>query len=73
MDITEKLISSMVKEITGSYKIAYPANGPDQPPVVIDFTPPFKRVSMIRGIEEAAGISIPTDLHAESTRVRLRR
>lgn len=66
--ITEKLISSMVKEITGGYKIAYPANGPDQPPVVIDFTPPFKRISMIKGIEEAAGISIPADLEAETTR-----
>lgn len=71
MDITEKLISSMVKEITGSYKIAYPANGPDQPPVVIDFTPPFKRISMIKGIEDAAGIKIPVDLEAESTRVFL--
>jgi lysyl-tRNA synthetase class 2 len=65
MDMTEKLISSMVKEITGSYKIAYPANGVDQPPVVIDFTPPFRRISMIQGIEEAAGIKVPVDLHAE--------
>lgn len=58
-------LTAMVKEITGSYKIAYPANGPDQPPVIIDFTPPFKRVSMIKGIEDAAGIKIPTDLNSE--------
>ena len=68
LTLTETMISGMVKEITGGYKIAYPANGPDQPPVIIDFTPPFKRVSMIKGIEAAAGISIPTDLEAESTR-----
>ncbi len=62
-----EIAAAMVKEITGGYKIAYPANGPDQPPTIIDFTPPFKRISMIKGIEEAAKISIPTDLEAECT------
>ncbi len=41
MDMTEDMVSSMVKEIKGTYKIQYHANGPDQDPVEIDFTPPW--------------------------------
>ena len=52
----------IVKDITGSYVIKYHANGPDQPPIEIDFTPPFRRISMISGLEEALGIKLPTDL-----------
>eukprot|EP00455_Lapot_gusevi_P006054 TRINITY_DN1258_c0_g1_i1.p1 TRINITY_DN1258_c0_g1~~TRINITY_DN1258_c0_g1_i1.p1 ORF type:complete len:601 (-),score=247.62 TRINITY_DN1258_c0_g1_i1:36-1781(-) len=68
MDITERLVSNLVKEVTGSYVVPYPANGPDQPPVMINFEPPFRRVSMIRGLEEAANIQIPQDLASEETR-----
>ena len=39
--MTEELVSSMVKEIKGSYKISYHANGPYKDPVEIDFTPPW--------------------------------
>ena len=39
--MTEQMISQMVLEIKGSYKISYHANGPDEPPVEIDFTPPW--------------------------------
>lgn len=34
----------MVKEITGGYKILCHSNGRDQPPIEIDFTPPFRYV-----------------------------
>lgn len=37
MDLTERLISSVVKELTGSYVVEYAGNK-------IDFTPPWKRV-----------------------------
>ena len=40
-DLTEQMISQMVLEIKGSYKISYHANGPDEAPVEIDFTPPW--------------------------------
>lgn len=40
-DMTEQMISQMVLEIKGSYKISYHANGPEEPPVEIDFTPPW--------------------------------
>ena len=42
MHMTEELISGMVKAIKGSYVIEYHVNGPDAPPITIDFTPPFK-------------------------------
>lgn len=42
MAMTEEMLSGMVKDIHGSYKIQYHPNGPDHPPVEIDFTPPFK-------------------------------
>jgi len=71
MAITEEMLSGMVKEICGSYKIKYHANGLDKEPIEIDFTPPFKRYSMIPALEEFAGIKIPTDLTSEETRLFL--
>ncbi|KAK8523192.1 hypothetical protein V6N13_113144 [Hibiscus sabdariffa] len=43
MELTEKMLSGMVKELTGVYKIKYHANGLDNDPIEIDFTPPFRR------------------------------
>ncbi|PPS05865.1 hypothetical protein GOBAR_AA14797 [Gossypium barbadense] len=47
MGIIEKLLSGMVKEMTGSHKIKYHGNGFDSEPVEIDFTPPFRRIDLI--------------------------
>jgi lysyl-tRNA synthetase, class II len=52
MNLSEKLIAGMVKALTGSYVIEYHNEGPDGPATKIDFTPPFKRVSMKSGLEE---------------------
>ncbi len=61
------MISGMVKDITGSYVIPYSAEEGCEP-VMIDFSPPWKRVSMIEGLEEATGEKFPAmdspDLHA---------
>lgn len=63
MEITENMLSGMVYELTnGSYKIKYHADGLDKDPIEIDFTPPFRRIDMIEGLEEMAGLSIPKDL-----------
>eukprot|EP00271_Cylindrocystis_brebissonii_P000570 TRINITY_DN10680_c0_g1_i2.p1 TRINITY_DN10680_c0_g1~~TRINITY_DN10680_c0_g1_i2.p1 ORF type:complete len:670 (+),score=152.57 TRINITY_DN10680_c0_g1_i2:367-2376(+) len=62
MKMTEDLFSGMVLEITGSYKILYHANGTENEPVEIDFTPPFRRIPMIKGLRELAGLDIPDDL-----------
>ena len=59
MDITEALLSGMVKSITGGYKVQYHPKGPEEDPITIDFTPPFKRVKMIPALEEALGVTFP--------------
>lgn len=51
MTMTEELFSNMVKEITGGYVIKYHPDGPDGQEMTIDFTPPFKRISMVSGLE----------------------
>jgi len=68
MTLTEEMVAGMVKEVTGSHKILYHANGPDAPPVPIDFTPPFRRIPMISGLEEALKVKLPQDLTTEETR-----
>ena len=58
MDMCEELISGLVKKTTGGYKIKYSPK-PGMPEVEIDFTPPFKRISMMEGIEEKIGKKLP--------------
>ena len=58
MDMCEEMISGMVKAITGGYKIMYSPK-PGLPEVEVDFTPPFKRISMIEGLEEAMKMKLP--------------
>lgn len=58
LQMTEDMISGMVKEITGGYVIPYAAEEGHEP-VMIDFTPPWKRVPMISGLEEAIGEKFP--------------
>ncbi|KFK25043.1 hypothetical protein AALP_AA8G059200 [Arabis alpina] len=65
MDMTEGLLSGMVKELTGGYKIKYHANGYDKEPIEIDFTPPFRRIDMVEDLEKIAKINIPKDLASE--------
>lgn len=48
----------MVKSIAGSYVIPYAAEEGGEP-VMIDFTPPWRRISMIEGLEEACGVKFP--------------
>lgn len=59
MSITESLLSGMVKSLKGSYKITYHPDGPDGQEYEIDFTPPFKRLPMIPGLEAAMGEKLP--------------
>ncbi|XP_003486141.1 lysine--tRNA ligase isoform X3 [Bombus vosnesenskii] len=59
MSITEDMVSGMVKAIHGSYKITYHPDGPEGEAIEIDFTPPFKRVSMIKTLEEILKFKLP--------------
>ena len=61
MTMTEEMVSQLVLKVTGGYKIQYHANGHDQDPVEIDFSPPFKRISMLDGLKEH-GIEVPLPL-----------
>lgn len=63
----------MVKEITGNHSVTYHTQ--DRRAIEMDFSPPFKRISMISGLEERlrkrlgdSELTIQTDLEAESTR-----
>lgn len=44
MTMTEEMLSGLVMELTGGYKISYHADGYDNDPIQIDFTPPFRFV-----------------------------
>jgi lysyl-tRNA synthetase class II len=57
-----------ISTIQGTHKIQYHANGPDQPPIEIDFSRPWRRISMVSGLEEALGIKLPGDLDSPETR-----
>uniref|UniRef100_A0A8C5T8F5 Lysine--tRNA ligase n=1 Tax=Malurus cyaneus samueli TaxID=2593467 RepID=A0A8C5T8F5_9PASS len=60
MEITENLLSGMVKHITGSYKITYHPDGQDGQAYEIDFTPPFRRISMVYDLEKVLGVKFPS-------------
>ncbi|MBU5690123.1 MAG: lysine--tRNA ligase [Candidatus Aenigmatarchaeota archaeon] len=51
MKLTEELYTSIVKEIKGGYKIKYQGKE-------IDFTPPWKKLTMEQAIKEFAGIDV---------------
>ncbi|XP_031373889.1 LOW QUALITY PROTEIN: lysine--tRNA ligase, cytoplasmic-like [Punica granatum] len=65
MSLTERMLSGMVMELTGGYKIKYHTNGLDKDPIEIDFTPPFRRIDMVEELEKVAGLSIPRDFSSE--------
>ena len=54
MAFTEKMLAEMVMNLHGSHKIKFHPEGKGEgmPEIEIDFTPPFKRIPMIKGLEE---------------------
>jgi lysyl-tRNA synthetase, class II len=59
IEMTETLLSGMVKSIHGSYKVKYHPDGPEGKEYEIDFTPPFRRVSMISTLEKLLKVKFP--------------
>ncbi|KAM3828741.1 lysine--tRNA ligase isoform 2-T2 [Vipera latastei] len=59
MEITEQMISGMVKHISGGYKVTYHPEGPEGQAYEIDFTPPFRKISMVGELEKALGVKLP--------------
>lgn len=67
MNLTEDMLSSMVKELTGSYKIQFHPDPVDNPDKVleIDFSPPWRRMSMLEELEKCLGEKLPEDIESE--------
>ncbi|VAI01272.1 unnamed protein product [Triticum turgidum subsp. durum] len=65
MELTETILSGMVRELTGGTRIKYHANGADNPPIEIDFTPPYRRIDMMQELKSIAGLDIPSDLSSD--------
>lgn len=51
--------AGMVKYITGGYKITYHPDGPEGQAYEVDFTPPFRRLSMTHDLEKIMGVKFP--------------
>merc|ERR1712002_1427264 len=73
IEITEKLLSGMVKAIFGTYKVTFHPDGPEGEAKEIDFTPPFKRLRMFPDLERILGVQLPypENLHTEESRLAL--
>lgn len=59
MTLTEEMVSGMVKSIHDSYQVKYHPDGPDGEEIIVDYTPPFKRVPMIPTLEKELGVTFP--------------
>jgi lysyl-tRNA synthetase class 2 len=66
MELTERFLSGLAKHITGGYQVTYHPKGKESEPITIDFTPPFRRISMIQGLEEALNIKFPKEMDMAS-------
>ena len=67
MKMTEDMVSGIVKDITGGYKITYHPQGPGTEGVELDFTPPWKRYSMVEELEHQGGFKVPMPLESQET------
>lgn len=69
MQLTETLLCGLVKTITGSTKIIYHAEGPEGEAWEADFTPPFKKLDLMKGLEAELNVKLPdaATLHTEET------
>lgn len=78
MELTESMVSGMVKSIHGSYKIKYHPDGvgveEGGQEYEIDFTPPFRRIRMLPALEEILKVKFPsaTELHTPESNKFLR-
>jgi lysyl-tRNA synthetase class 2 len=49
-------------------KVTAQTDKPKKPVVEINFKPPFARIPLIKGLEDALGIKLPADIESEETR-----
>ncbi|KLT42300.1 lysyl-tRNA synthetase [Cutaneotrichosporon oleaginosum] len=76
MDMTESMISGLVKYLTGGTKIKFhpKGKGEGQPSYDIDFATPWKRFDMIEELEKQLGVKFPPGdtLHTDEANKFLR-
>ncbi|CDI75205.1 lysyl-tRNA synthetase, putative [Eimeria praecox] len=65
MKLTEEMLSEMVMAIHGTYKIPFHPEGPNGPVVELDFTPPYRRLSLVEEIEKQANVTLPRPLDGD--------
>jgi len=73
IEMTEKLLSGMVKSIFGKYQVTYHMEQTEADkgePITVDYTPPFKRVSMMEELQKQMGVTFPTDMDIHSEEAR---
>ena len=58
MRMTEEMLSGLVLQEKGSYKVTYHPNGRGEAPIEMDFTPPFRRIKMMDALKEL-GLDVP--------------
>jgi len=66
MRMTEEMLAAIVQDVCGSLVIEYQGKK-------LDFTPPFKRISIIEGIEAGLKEKIPRPLDSDETNAFLRK
>jgi len=66
MTMTEELLSKIVFAIKGSYK--FKIHNEKNEEIEIDFTSPWRRVSMMEELEKVLGKKFPEDLESPETR-----
>jgi lysyl-tRNA synthetase class 2 len=73
MEITEELVSGLVKHVTGGYETTFHTQTGEE--YHVDWKKPWKRIAMIPALEEACGEKFPPgeELHTPSTTEFLKR
>jgi lysyl-tRNA synthetase class 2 len=67
MDMTEEMVSEMVKEITGGYETVFHTQDGEE--YKVNWARPWRKVNMIPALEEATGEKFPpgNELHTKET------
>ncbi|KAF2664011.1 lysyl-tRNA synthetase [Microthyrium microscopicum] len=73
LDLTENMISEMVKHVTGGYKTKFTTQSGEV--YDVNWEKPWKRIEMIPGLEEALGVKFPPgeELHTDETNAFLKK
>ncbi|EDO05860.1 putative lysyl-tRNA synthetase [Babesia bovis T2Bo] len=56
IQLTEEYLSSLVLELHGGYTLPYHPDGPEGPEIILDFKPPYDRISLIDALKQGTGI-----------------